>query len=747
MNKDFIIGLLYNTAILLSFSMLYDYVWVKNEENKKTYIKILTGFVLGGIGIILMVTPWTLYPGLVFDTRSIMLSVSGLFFGAIPTIIAMLITGIYRIALGGDGMWMGIAVIISSGTIGILWGKFRISVIRKNNLKELFLIGLIVHIVMLSCTILLPIENTINTLKTITIPVIIIYPVVTMVLGSLMVRQYINWNNRKALHLSEQRWQFALEGSQDGVWDWNLKTNKSFYSGQWKAMLGYTGSEISNTNDEWEKRIHPEDREDVYNNLNKHLRGETQYYVTEHRLLCKDGEYKWFLGRGKIMEWDENQDPVRIIGTQKDISERKLAEINLIESNDEYQSLSEEYLSQNEELEISLKRTEKLLKDLEISKEKAEESDRLKSSFLANMSHEIRTPMNAIIGFSELLGGEKREAKAMMYIKHIKSSGKKLLRLIDDIIDISKIESQQLKIQENSCNIYELLHESVSMYIENDLYKSKKLNLKYDISDDYKDILVKTDPIRLRQIVDNLLSNAIKYTDQGEIYLQLKIDEDAKELLFLIKDTGIGIRKEDHSKIFNRFMQSDTNRLKDGTGLGLSISKGLLDLMGGKIWFESELEKGSTFYFTLPLKREKFEERKEIVKKEFSQDYNFSDKLIFIAEDDNSSYLLIEEILESTKAKLIHAKNGKELLDLIKKQTPDIILLDINMPIMDGLTFMKHFKELNLKSVHVIAQTAYAMKAEKEKCFDAGCNDYISKPIDPDKLLNKIVKNLKTKGA
>jgi PAS domain S-box-containing protein len=742
MNKDFIVGILHNTVILLAFSMLYDYVWVKNEENKSVFIKIITGIVLGGIGIVLMITPWTLYPGLVFDTRSIMLSISGLFFGAIPTIIAMLITGTYRFVLGGDGMWMGIAVIISSGTIGILWSKLRIGIVRKKNLKELFILGLVVHIVMLACTILLPKANILNTLKTIAIPVIIIYPLVTMVLGTLMVKQYANWRNRKALNVSEQRWQFALDGSQDGVWDRNLKTNEVFYSGQWKAMLGYTGSEISNTNDEWEKRIHPDDKENVRHVLNKHLKGESKHYITEHRLLCKDGEYKWVLGRGKIMEWDENQNPARLIGTQKDISESKLSELNLKNSNDEYQSLSEENKSQNEELVKNLIRTEKLLKDLEKSKEKSEESDRLKSAFLANMSHEIRTPMNAIIGFSELLGKDKGGNKSEMFIQHIKSSGKKLLRLIDDIIDISKIESHQLKIQENSCHIYNLLQETVAMYKENDLYKSKKLSLELDISYDYKEIVVKTDPIRLRQIIDNLLSNAIKYTDEGEIRLQFKVDKINEELLFVINDTGIGIRQEDHNEIFNRFMQSDTDRLKDGTGLGLSISKGLLDLMGGKIWCESELDKGSTFYFTLPLIEERIKKSKTKLTIELSQDYNFADKLIYVAEDDKPSYLLIEEILENTRAELNHAKNGKELLELINNQTPDLILLDINMPIMDGLTFMKHFKKLNLHSVNVIAQTAFAMKIEKEKCFDAGCNDYISKPIDPDILLEKIGSNL-----
>lgn len=743
MNKEFLIGLSQNIAILLSFSMLYDYYWIKSEEKRSLLIKLITGFVLGGISLVLMSTPWILSPGLVFDTRSIMLSVSGLFFGAIPTIIAMIITGVYRFTLGGDGMWMGMAVILSSGTIGILWGKLRLNIFQDKYIKDLFLMGFSVHVVMLICTLLLPKESIVQTLKNISIPVLIIYPFATVLLGIIMVKQYKSWRNRKALYESEQRWQFALEGSQDGVWDWNPITNDVYFSVQWKAMLGYADSEISNTLEEWDRRVHKDDKERVYADIKKHLNGETKYYISEHRILCKDGSYKWILDRGKVMEWNEDKKPLRLIGTHKDISERKLTELELKKNNEEYQSLNEEYLAQNEELEANLKRTEELIKDLETAKAKAEESDNLKSAFLANMSHEIRTPMNALLGFSDLLGKENNSEKSDFYVKHVKNSGKKLLRLIDDIIDISKIESNQLTIEETKCNVNDLIIEAVSMFKENDSYISKSLQLEYNLCDELNQFFIKTDPFRLRQVLDNLISNAVKYTDKGTITVKSELEKEKNRILFSVNDSGIGIKKEDQEKIFNRFMQSENERLKDGTGLGLSICKGLIELMKGEIWFESEHKKGSSFYFTIPFVQfdEINEQDKE--KADRSNDHNFSDKLIYVAEDDMASFLLIEEMLMETEAKLKHAQNGLVLLELIEKQIPDLILLDINMPIMDGLVFMNRLNEMNLNSIPVIAQTAYAMKSEKERCLNAGCIDYISKPIDVQILLDKIALHIK----
>lgn len=743
MNTLIIVGLLQNVAILLSFSMLYDYFWINKEQDRNIYTKIFIGLILGGIGFILMKTPWTLYPGLVFDTRSIMLAISGLFFGFIPTLIAILITGFIRFFMGGDGMWMGISVIVSSGLIGILWNVLRSSTKKDINHKELYILGLLVHIVMLLCTVFLPGEKIISTLKTIALPVIILYPLGTMILGRLLVKQRQSRELRTKLKISEQRWQFALEGNGDGVWDWNTKTREVFFSKQWKAMLGFNENEITNSLEEWDIRIHPDDRLHAHNDLEKYLHGKADIYYNEHRMQCKDGTYKWILSRGKIMEVDGEGKPLRIIGTHKDITKEKAYELKLKESNKEYQALNEEYLAQNEELAENLEKTEKILRELERAKIKAEESDRLKSAFLANMSHEIRTPMNAIIGFSELLGKENRDKKSELYVTHVKNAGKKLLRIIDDIIDISKIESNQLAIEETSCKIYDVLNEAVNLYQENDIFKSKDLSLKLSIPDDISDLNVVTDPIRLRQIVDNLLSNAVKYTDKGTIEVKLQADKVKNKLLFSVSDTGIGIRKEDHGNVFDRFMQSYNKRLKEGTGLGLSICQGLLKLMNGDIWFESEEGTGSTFYFTIPLIHNDSEDSKSLTEEINSTEYNFRDKVIYIAEDDEASYLLAEEILQDTGVKLIRAENGVMLLEKIKEKIPDLILLDINMPVMNGFDFLKHFNKLNIDSVPIIAQTAYAMKAEKAKCLAAGCNDYISKPIEANALLDKIATNIK----
>ena len=217
MNDSIVVALLQNTAILLAFSMLYDYLWVGEEKSKKLSDKITTGLILGGIGIIIMLSPWTMKPGLVFDTRSVMLSISGVFFGFVPTVIAMLATGIFRILEGGEGMWMGIAVIITSGTIGILWRNLRPNWFCNNQLLELLALGVTVHLAMLGCSFLLPADIRWHTLSEIALPLLTVYPVGNVLLGKLMLKQNRNWRTRNALHESEEKYRTLVEAAGDTI--------------------------------------------------------------------------------------------------------------------------------------------------------------------------------------------------------------------------------------------------------------------------------------------------------------------------------------------------------------------------------------------------------------------------------------------------------------------------------------------------------------------------------------------------
>lgn len=329
MKDTFLIGIIQNTALLLAFSMLYDYFWIRNVLHKSILFKIGTGLIMGCVGIVLILTPWTFKEGLIFDTRSVMLSISGLFFGPIPTLIAMLMLSIYRFVLGGPGTLMGILVIISSGAIGILWRHFRPGWINKKPWQQLIAMGFLVHLVMICCIFSIPEQFQAETFSNMAFPVIIVYPLATLLLGILMIRQTENWNNKHALDLSEERWHFALEGTGDGVWDRNLQTNEIFLSEQWKKMLGYEKHEIENSYDEWEKRVFPEDKERVLQLTSSTIRGEKAIYEAEYRILCKDGTYKWILDRGKIISYDESGKPLRFIGTHRDISNRKVREMQL----------------------------------------------------------------------------------------------------------------------------------------------------------------------------------------------------------------------------------------------------------------------------------------------------------------------------------------------------------------------------------------------------------------------------------
>ncbi|MBU8892766.1 MAG: response regulator [Bacteroidales bacterium] len=427
---------------------------------------------------------------------------------------------------------------------------------------------------------------------------------------------------------------------------------------------------------------------------------------------------------------------------KNDIESKNIA---LEQQKEEILSQNEEINVQKEELEIHRNNLEDLVKkrtrDLEIAKEKAEESDRLKSSFLANMSHEIRTPMNAIIGFSSLISdpelsvGQKDDLS-----NHITNNCDSLLRLIDDIIDLSKIESKQLDLQKSNCFVSETLHDLIKVFEEKKISINKRhIKLITNIPDEYKNITIHTDCLRLKQVLSNLTDNALKFTDAGSVefgYLLINSNDNPK-LKFYIKDTGIGMSEQQQKEIFTRFskIESSKKKLYRGAGLGLAISKYLIELLGGEIWVESKKDKGSIFYFTIPfIKLAKYENNKIIQTSMITNKFIWSNKTILIAEDEDSNYRYLEMVLNKTKAKVVWARDGVEAISMCKQHEPDLILMDIKMPNMDGLEATREIKK-TYPEIPVIAQTAYAMENDERLSLEAGCNSYLSKPIKANKLL------------
>jgi len=382
---------------------------------------------------------------------------------------------------------------------------------------------------------------------------------------------------------------------------------------------------------------------------------------------------------------------------------------------------------------------EKRTYELRLAKEKAEESDKLKSAFLANMSHEIRTPMNGILGFTSLLEKpDLSEETRGQYIDIIKKSGDRMLNTVNDLISISKIETGQETLNERDMDPCAMVEEIVEFFAPSAM--NKELELRHHRSSAHQHELVKLDPSKFSSIVSNLIRNAIKYTDNGSI--DVSSSKDGKQVTVEVNDSGQGIPKDRQKAIFDRFIQADIYDLKakEGAGLGLSIVKAYVEMMGGTISLESEPDKGSRFTVTLPIKNTK----KDVVPPSRSNEARSDITLakILIAEDDEVSFEHLSISLELNAELILHARNGEEAVAMAKKHPDlDLILMDIKMPKLDGLEATRKIREFNT-NVRIISQTAYALQGDEQRSLDAGCNAYISKPIDIDKLL-KIIFSLK----
>ncbi|MDF1575521.1 MAG: ATP-binding protein [Bacteroidales bacterium] len=378
--------------------------------------------------------------------------------------------------------------------------------------------------------------------------------------------------------------------------------------------------------------------------------------------------------------------------------------------------------------------------ELKEARDRAEESDRLKTSFLANMSHEIRTPMNGIIGFANLLRDpELADDKKDLFLKHIDNSSGQLLNIIDDIIDISKIESGQMKISNKPVRINGVLDEIYSSYfhrIRGDAPGEKRVDFKLIKGNDSHDFTILCDDFRLRQIFNNLIGNAIKFTREGHITFGYSLRNN-RHVEFFVSDSGIGIPYNKIRLIFDRFGQVEQERVlqPSGTGLGLPISKSLVNLMGGEMWAESAVGKGSTFYFTLPLVIEKPVEESRILIS--NKNYDWSNKLILVAEDEELNWCFVKEMLRQTGATVHRATNGREVVAQARKLSPDAILMDIKMPELSGIDAARKIRVFN-KKVPIIAQSAFVMAEEKEESLQAGCNHFVTKPLDRTTIMELI---------
>jgi PAS domain S-box-containing protein len=710
-------------------------------------------------------------------------------------------------------------------------------------------------------------------------------------------------SNRIANELaeSEERWRFALEGAGDGVWDWDIENSMLRFSPRWKQMLGYTEFEIENKFSEWEKRVHPDDLQKTLDDIQAHLKGETPTYINEHRLLHKNGCWRWILDRGMVTNRDKDGRPLRMLGTHADITDwkqsedkfqrlsrlystlshcdqaivhsagqnelfpqicqdavkyggYKLAWIGLVDEtrliiktvahygegaeyldnivmsvdpgnpvacdpacasfreecpiwykrSDSYpvstmwQSISNKFgwkawasiplyrngrvigtfnlyasdpdafddqarellvqmatdisfaLDNFSEAQRRVKAEEELVElnatleskvkertgELMNAKELADAASQAKTDFLSNMSHEIRTPLTAIVGFAEALVANdfnKEEHKNMTMA--IVRNGKHLQQIIDDILDLSKIEAGQIELEQVDTSLFEILGEIDSMLgaCARDKGLDFSINYQFPLPDQ-----IKTDPTTLKQILINLISNAIKFTVEGFVHVNVSCEQACRKINFAVIDSGIGMSHDEVDHVFDAFTQADstTTRKFGGTGLGLSISSKLAIANGGRLTCISEQGKGSSFSLSITNKdtgrMSTVNSMDEISRKNVLQhdpEIKLLTGAILLVEDNPDNQQLISMYVNRTGAELDIVENGQDGLDKALKKEYDLVLMDMQMPVLDGLEAIRLLRKKGYKKP-IISLTANAMTSNREKCLSAGANDYLVKPIN-----------------
>lgn len=526
------------------------------------------------------------------------------------------------------------------------------------------------------------------------------------------------------LRFQRERLEMALTGGELGTWDWNIQTGEEIWDTRFADLLGERLEDLSQTFDEFKRRVHPDDLEAIEVRVQRHLEGETPLFEAEFRIRQKNGDWKWVLSRGMLMQHDEHGLPLRMLGTIADISVRKKSEEELVNA--------------------------RVLADA---------ANRSKSEFLANVSHEIRTPLTSILGYADLLSTPGlSEAEIAENVATINSAGCHLLTIINDVLDLSKIEAGKMTIERIETSPTQIMKDVVSVLQAT--AHAKGLELDVQCRGPVPAVII-SDPVRVRQILMNLVGNAIKFTERGRVCLTVEVvprsADGIQRLAFEVSDTGIGISEDQCKAMFEPFMQADpsTTRNFGGTGLGLSICRRMAEILDGEITVVSELGQGSVFRVTLasgPLTNENMVNSIWPDEDRNSGDSDNQDVPLFghilIAEDNPVNRRLVESVLSRAGATIDLAENGQIALErgIVAMNSPavvpgtpqgyDLILMDMQMPVCDGYSATRQLREAGYQGP-IIALTAHAMAEDREKCLASGCDDFATKPLEKNDLIGK----------
>ncbi|MBS0348679.1 MAG: response regulator [Proteobacteria bacterium] len=530
--------------------------------------------------------------------------------------------------------------------------------------------------------------------------------------------------------LTRARYERVIEGSDQGFWDWNLQTHRFDVSERFETMLGFAPGERNLSEENWPRYVHPDDLAANTASIQRHLQGEQPLHEAELRCLTRTGDWRWILSRGKVVERDAEGRPLIMSGTHTDISDYKHLLSELDRHRHHLQELVEERTMQIEELNRQLERRSR----------QAETANQAKSTFLATMSHEIRTPMNAIVGLTHILQREPTSPRQGELLGRIGQAAAHLLEIINDILDLSKVEAGKLGIEQVDFRLDALLT-SVSAQI------AEKVNAKglhYAIDAPAMPEVLRGDVTRLTQMLLNYLSNAVKFTASGSVTLSVRCEERTASgvlLCFTVTDTGIGLTEEQQARLFQAFEQADgsTTRKYGGTGLGLAINRHLAQLMGGDTGVISREGLGSSFWFTARLGHGA--KATDIPQPPAAGDvltclrHRHAGRHVLLAEDEEVNQLVAGEMLADAGLTVDTANDGLQAVERARETPYSLILLDMQMPLMDGLAACQVIRALPLhRDTPILALTANAFREDRERCLAAGMDDFLSKPVDPVRL-------------